>query len=71
MKAIRQGDWKYVQDDMVEMLFNLKDDIGETKDLSKAMPDKVAELRKMLHTWRQDVDAKMMSPNPNFKERQK
>ena len=35
-KAIRHGDWKYVQDAAVEMLFNLKDDIGERRDLASA-----------------------------------
>ena len=41
MKAIRHGDWKYVKDDMVEMLFNLKDDIGEHSNLYYKRFDKV------------------------------
>ena len=67
--AVRAGDYKlleFFEDGAVE-LYNLKDDIGETRDLSKAMPEKVAELRQMLQAWREQVDAKMMSPNPKFK----
>jgi arylsulfatase A-like enzyme len=45
-------------------LYNLKDDIGELRDLSAEMPEKTAELKQMLVAWRTDVDAKMMKPNP-------
>ena len=42
---------------------------GEKKDLSAAMPEKADELRKMLHAWRAKVDAKMMKPNPAYKQK--
>jgi arylsulfatase len=49
-RAIRSGDWKLVHmprpygiDDW--QLFNLKDDISETRDLSGEFPDKVTELK--------------------------
>ena len=57
MKAVRHGDWKYVKDDMVEMLFNLKEDIGEHNDLYYEHLDKVKELRAKLAEWEADVDA--------------
>ena len=57
MKALRHGDWKYVQDDMVEMLFNLRDDIGEHHDLYYEHLDKVKELKAKLAEWEADVDA--------------
>ena len=44
----------------------MKDDIGEQNDLARAEPDKVAELRTMLHDWRKDVYARMMTPNPDY-----
>ena len=47
----------------------MRDDIGEKKDLSASMPEKVAELRKMLHSWRAKVDAKMMKPTPAYKQK--
>jgi len=56
MKALRHGDWKYVQDDMVEMLFNLRDDIGERHDLYYERLDKVKELKAKLAEWEADVD---------------
>ena len=56
MKAIRRGDWKYVQDDMVEMLFNLRDDLGEREDLYYERLDKVKELKEALAAWEADVD---------------
>jgi len=66
--AVRAGDWRLVEfyEDMRVELYNLRDDIGETNDLSKKMPGKAGELRKMLHEWRQSVDAQMPTPNPDY-----
>jgi arylsulfatase A-like enzyme len=66
--AIREGDFRLVEfyeDNHVE-LYNLKDDIGETKDLAATLPEKAAALRQKLHDWRQSVDAQMPTPNPNY-----
>lgn len=41
-------------------LFNLAKDIGEQNDLSLQEPEKVIELRAMLHNWREKVNAKTM-----------
>lgn len=48
--AIRQGDWKlvYHMKSAKLELFNLKDDIGETRDLAEEYPDKVKELSSVL-----------------------
>ncbi len=57
--AVRAGDWKLIEwygAKRVE-LFNLADDIGETKDLSKANPAKAKELHGMLIAWRKSVAA--------------
>jgi arylsulfatase A-like enzyme len=67
--CVRAGDYKLIEifeDNAVE-LYNLKDDIGEQKDLSAAMPEKTEVLKKMLHAWRDEVDAQMMTPNPEWK----
>jgi len=48
-------------------LYNLKDDPGEKQDLSAKLPEKAAELRKMLQDWRKSVDANMPTPNPDYK----
>ena len=66
--AVRAGDYKlleYYENNKVQ-LFNLKDDIGEQNDLSSIEPDRVAELREMLHAWRKDVSAQMMTLNPEY-----
>ena len=66
--AIRAGDFKlleYFENNTVQ-LFNLKADIGEQNDLSKEQPERVAQLRSMLHAWRDEVSASMMGPNPNY-----
>ncbi len=63
--AVRAGDWKLIEfyeDDRVE-LYNLKDDLGEKKDLAAAMPDKARGLREKLHAWRKAVGAQMPTPN--------
>lgn len=66
--AIRSGDYKlleYFENNTVQ-LFNLKEDIGEQHDLSGSAPEKVNELRTMLHKWREDINAQMMPPNPDY-----
>jgi len=68
--AVRCGDLKLIEfyeDDHVE-LYNLKDDIGERRDLAAEMPAKAAELRQMLADWRKAVGARMPTPNPNYRE---
>lgn len=66
--AVRSGDYKLIEfyEDGKLELYNLKDDIGEKKNLADAMPKRAAELRRMLHTWREKVGAKMPSPNPEY-----
>ncbi|HJN13052.1 MAG TPA: sulfatase [Pirellulaceae bacterium] len=66
--AVRAGDYKlleYYENNTVQ-LFNLREDIGEQTDLSRAEPAKVTQLRTMLHAWRNDVSAQMMVPNPEY-----
>jgi arylsulfatase A-like enzyme len=48
--VIRDGDWKYLRffEDGREELFNLKNDIGETKNLLGAMPEKAAAMKTQL-----------------------
>jgi len=66
--AVRYGDYKLIEyfENYKVQLFNLKDDPGEQNDLSAAEPDKVKELRDMLHAWRKKVNANMPEPNPNY-----
>ncbi len=66
--AVRAGDYKlleYFENGTVQ-LFDLSKDMGEQNDLSPAMPEKVAQLRRMLHDWRKEVSARLMQPNPDY-----
>jgi len=66
--AVRKGDWKLIEyyEDLNCELYNLRQDIGETRDLAAAQPARVDELRRMLHDWRQRVGAQMPTPNPDY-----
>lgn len=66
--AIRAGSYRLVEfyeDSKVE-LYNLKDDVGETTDLSAAQPTKRDELLAKLRSWRKEVGAQMPTPNPDY-----
>ena len=56
--ALRQGDWKLVWQSTLPSkieLFNLKDDVSETRNLADANPDKVAELQRRIETLAHDA----------------
>src|SRR5262249_54490236 len=55
-KAIRHGDWKFVNDGGVETLHNLKDDIGERHDLYYRQQKIAAELKGKLKAWEEEMD---------------
>src|SRR5579864_3841904 len=66
--AVRKGDYKLIEfyeDGRLE-LFNLKDDIGERRNLASSEPKKAAELHAMLKRWRESVKAVMPFANPNY-----
>ncbi len=73
VSAIRAGDWKlleYFEDNHVE-LYNLQQDLGETTDLAEQKPKQASQLRERLHAWRDEVNAALPSPNPNFQSAMK
>jgi arylsulfatase A-like enzyme len=67
--VIRLGDWKlhqYFEDGALE-LYNLRDDIGEKRNLAKQQPGKTAELLDRLEQWRSRVQAPVpVKANPDF-----
>lgn len=68
--AVREGDWKLVQfyeSDTTE-LYNLKNDIGETQDLSARHPAKALALKAKLKQWRKDINAALPSMNEQYVE---
>ena len=66
--AIRAGDWRLIEffEDGRTELYNLRDDVGESKDLAVAMPGKAAELKAVLAAWREDVGAQLPTENPDY-----
>lgn len=56
-KAVRQGQWKYHKDLLRnrEYLYNLKDDISETKNLLHEKPETAAKLKNVLQLWESQV----------------
>ena len=62
--AIRMGDYKLFEnyEDGSVTLHNLAKDIGESHDIAKDHPAKVAAMRKKLHAWYKEVDAKFLQP---------
>ena len=67
--VIRKGDWKlieYFEDGDLE-LFNLSEDIGETRNLADENPAKREELHSTLVAWRKTVQAPVPTePNPDY-----
>jgi arylsulfatase A-like enzyme len=58
---IQSGEWKlmeFFEDGRLE-LYNLKGDIGESKNLATEMPDKAKELLAKMIAWRESVKAPM------------
>lgn len=67
--TIISGDWKlmeYMEDKHLE-LYNLRDDIGEKKNLATARADKAHDLQARLHTWQASIHAPMPTANTDVK----
>lgn len=65
--AIRMGRYKLLErfEDGRVHLYDLESDIGEKNDLAAEMPERVAQMKKKLHTWYKQVDAKFLQPKPS------
>ncbi len=66
---VRSGNWKlhqYFEDGGLE-LYNLKDDIGESRNLAKSNPAKTSELLQVLKSWQKQIKAPVpTTPNPEY-----
>jgi len=67
--AIRDGEWKLVEwfEDGSLELFNLREDLGEQRNLAAEKPQKAKELQSQLAAWRKATNAVMPTVNPDFK----
>ncbi len=66
--AIRSGDFKLIEfyEDGRRELFDVVRDAGEGRNLILDKPDIASDLADKLATWRKEVGAQTMKPNPNY-----
>ena len=69
--VVRAGNWKLLQEFETGKLslYDLADDIGETRDLASRYPEKVKSLLTKLKSWQKNVGADPMRPNPEYKDK--
>ncbi|MCC6355100.1 MAG: sulfatase-like hydrolase/transferase, partial [Verrucomicrobiae bacterium] len=68
--AVREGDWKLLlgPSEPRVQLFNLHDDIGESRDLAGEKPDVAARLRKTWDEWSASLPPRANPPRPTVVE---
>jgi arylsulfatase A len=66
--AIRAGDYKLIEffEDGRRELYDLKKDVGESRNLIEDKAEVAKELGERLAAWRKEVGARMMKPNPDY-----
>ncbi len=71
--AVHSGDWKLIRlfyggenDAHDYLLYNLKDDVGETTNLASMYPERVQDMDRMIEAHLQDAKTVVPLPNPNF-----
>jgi arylsulfatase A-like enzyme len=70
--AVRKGNWKLIEffEDGALELYNIKEDISETRNRAGEMPEKTAELHQLMKEWRLQVQAPVpMERNPEYMPR--
>ncbi|WP_425614201.1 sulfatase [Anatilimnocola sp. NA78] len=65
VSLVQMGDWKlmeFLEDGRLE-LYNLRADVGETKNLAKDEPERTKQMHNRLIAWRKEVNAPMPTKN--------
>ncbi len=72
--SVRQGEWKLIRRfephpryPEVRELYHLKNDIGETRNFAKQMPEKVKQLDALIDRFTNETGALTPKPNPAFR----
>ncbi|MDG1994920.1 MAG: sulfatase [Emcibacteraceae bacterium] len=67
--AVRLGDYKLIQrlEDGQTHLYHISDDPSEKNDIAKDMPKKASELRTLLYSWYNQVDAQFLRTKDDVK----
>jgi arylsulfatase A-like enzyme len=55
-RAVRQGDFKFIEDGGLRLLYNVRTDPGERDDLAGRDPARVKAMRALVTAWEKDVD---------------
>lgn len=68
--AVRMGDFKLIErfEDGRVHLYNIREDVGERRDLADADPDRVRSMKTRLHQWYNDVNASFLRAKENGPE---
>jgi arylsulfatase A-like enzyme len=71
--AMRSGDWKWLKmGNEAPKLFNLKDDLGENRDLAAEKPDIAKRMEAAVMSWNKELIPPLFeSPKPGGKAKQK
>jgi arylsulfatase A-like enzyme len=56
-KAVRIGQWKWIESAKGGGLYDLASDLGETRDLSRERPEELARVKARWAAWRAEMDA--------------
>lgn len=69
--AVRTGRWKLIEffEDGRRELYDLQNDLSESRDVSRSEPKRARELYDQLHEWLQGVNAQMPTENPHHDPR--
>ena len=75
--TVHEGGWKLVRyygqgrdGAPRDVLYDLAADIGESRDLANAKPEKAAQLAAQLDAWLEETGALLPIPNPAYREGQ-
>lgn len=67
--SVRAGDLKLIEffESGTHELYNLRDDISERQNLARDLPQVTAEMAGELACWREQVQARLPAPNPDYR----
>ncbi len=73
--SVHQGDWKLIRifhegedGKHAYELYNLREDLGETKNLAPTQPERVRELDRLIESFLKRTAAVVPVPNPNYQK---
>jgi len=69
--AVREGDWKLIAvEEQPPLLFNIREDISETKNLAEVHPEKVIYLESLYESWQSQLVEPLWIADKIWRDRQ-